>query len=318
MAEPIQKCANSKIFRISLVCSLFLLNGCDRTISLKKAAQFHQTGVDRYKRSDYHLAIGPFETAFLLRKQFLGPTDRDTIASGQFLLVCLDSNGASEKALKIGSDYLSEIEGLSGKESLQYAQIETFLGNVQSGLKKHTQAVHSLRHAKEIYVKELGETNEDSLTAMHNLNLALSHAGMLDEAVKEETKLLGLKRSSLGDKHRETIKSISNLAFAFSKRGNHERATELHEESLALRKEIFGLNHPETQIAKVNLAVAYSRTGQLEKAVVLCRQGYEFFRGYYPEGHSEIRWSALNLRNLLSDSGQTDESTRLTELYDFD
>lgn len=312
----------TKIFRMGFMIPILfvglLTSGCERTRELSRASTLQGQGVEHYDNSDYHKAIPPLREAFDIRIAHLGAVHEETISTGQYLLICLDSNGDDHEALKTGKKYLKKIEAASGSESLPYAKIETFVGTAQADLGQFDEAIVALRHAKKVYIDTLGKRHEDVLLAMHNLNFVLAQAGYVEEALEKEGELLDLKRDVLGAEHRDTIKSITNLAFALSKNGEHKRALALHEESMALRKKVFGEDHPETYVQIVNLGVSYSRVDRLEEGVQFCREGYEFFKSHYPEGHPDIRWAALNLRNLLSYTDQKEERENLTDLYELD
>ena len=307
-----------RVFYVFVVLTALISVGCERVASLNRATGLHNEGVSHYHDSDYHLALRPLKVSFELRKKHLGPVAADTVNTAQFLLTCLDCNGDDQVGFDIAKDYLVEIEQLSGKESHEYAEIETILGSLQADLGDFDQAIKLLRHAKDVYVTHNGETHEDSFLAMHNLNLVLARAGFTEEAIAGEEQLLAYRRQVLGDEHRETIKSMTNLAFALSKRGDFERAKDLHEESFQLRRKVFGEDHPETYVQLINLGISYNRLGQPEEGIEMCRGGYEFFLKHYPEGHPDIRWAALNLRNLLSFTEDNEEREMLTEKHNLD
>jgi tetratricopeptide (TPR) repeat protein len=110
----------------------------------------------------------------------------------------------------------------------------------------------------------LGSKHPDTLTSMANLALVYESQKKFDEAIKLESEVLEMSRSSssLGKAHPDTLSSIDNLANTYYKVGQFEEAVNLWSEALAIRKEVLGQLHPDTTENVSRLLLTYKELGK--------------------------------------------------------
>jgi Flp pilus assembly protein TadD len=163
------------------------------------------------------------------------------------------------------------------------------------------QAIQALRNAS-------GDEHPDTLSARHNLALALGDLGRLEEAEAEHRAVLEARVRVLGAEHPDTLSSRNNLAIVLRRSGRREEAEAEHRAVLEARQRVLGAEHPDTLSSRNNLAIVLVDLGRLREAETEHRAVLEARQQVLGAEHPDTLSSRNNLANVLRDLGRSQEA----------
>jgi hypothetical protein len=126
--------------------------------------------------------------------------------------------------------------------------------------------------------KELGDEDQETLSAFHVLAQIHYNQGRLSEAEETFRHNLAIRKKEPGVDHGITLKTMNSLARVYRRQGWHEEAEELFKQALAIRKNKWGADHPGTLTTMNNLAAVYDsqkrydEAEELYKHVLACQE----------------------------------------------
>ena len=192
-----------------------------------------------------------------------------------------------------------KIEGRFPKQPLVEAGLRITLARAYHGLGEYaTQARHG-RRALEIYRRELGETNAETLRAVNALGDAERHLGHAAEAVTLLKQSLETQQRVLGTQHTNTLRTMRLLAIAHLEGGQTNAARLLLEEALELATASVGKESELFADLLHNLAVVLAHEGKSFEAETIFRQVLALQRRLSTRDSAEVANILENLAAVL-------------------
>jgi eukaryotic-like serine/threonine-protein kinase len=161
-------------------------------------------------------------------------------------------------------------------------------------------------------VEEIGR----SFTGLPEVEAALRHAigdtyhslGLLDDAEKQLTAALEIRRRVLGDDHTDTLESMGSLATVLP---DKEKAESFFRKVLGAQRRVLGEEHISTLNTMHNLALALTEKEKRDEAEALFRDVLEAKKRVLGEEHFETAATMGALALLLCEKGNLPEAESL-------
>ncbi len=230
------------------------------------------------------------------------------------LLSSVDPENAQGKEVLVRDvlDIASQkIENRFENAPLVEAAVRKTLGNTYEGLGRYNIALEHIEPAFDIYNKELGENNSQTINVMANLSSIYYHLNMNDKAILLGKKVLEIRQETLGLEHPLTTVALNNLASLYSDTGKYKEA-----EILFLKILKPYLENPDMIDSSMlnsinNLAQIYTVTGRYEEAEKLFTIALEHKINNWGKKHPDTIKSMLNLALLYKQTGQINKAENL-------
>ena len=154
-----------------------------------------------------------------------------------------------------------------------------------------------------------GEDHPDTITAMNNLAITLSHQGKLEETGVMMKEILEKSRHILGEDHPTTITAMNNLASTYRNQRRWQEAETLQVRVMEARKRVLGEEHPDTLASMSNLASTYSNQGRWQEAETLQVREIETRLKVLGEEHPDALTNMAESRTIArSEEGHSDHN----------
>ena len=138
-----------------------------------------------------------------------------------------------------------------------------------------------------------------------------SALGEYQEAEKQFSRALEIRRRVVGEEHPETLTSMYDLAKALNRNGKLRESERMHRRALELRRRVLGEQHPETLMSLSEQGCILRDMGKLQESEKVLRQALEMqlrILGDQDRGTLHSMWSlACTLREL----GKFDEAEEM-------
>jgi tetratricopeptide (TPR) repeat protein len=239
------------------------------------------------------LAVLQFERALMQRREVLGPTHPDTLASMGDLAEAYEEAGRSADALPLFEEVLTAKKIHLGPDHPSTLTTMANLGFAYREAGQPTKALPLIEEALQGRQAKLGPDHPDTLGSLDNLALAYWDAGRLDEAIRLHERALNGREIKLGRNHVDTLATMSNLAQEYQAANRLPDALPLLEQVLAGWKDKLGPDHPRTLTGMNNLALAYQAGDRLADAVRLFEEALKSLETKFEPDHP-FTLSALN------------------------
>ena len=173
-----------------------------------------------------------------------------------------------------------------------------------------TQEIHA-RRAAELYARELGETNVQSLRMMAALGDAERHLGRGTEAVRQLQHVLEIEERVFGPAQTNTLRTMNLLGVAHANAGRSDLGEALLKE--ALRRAEGGPAHESPLVSELlnNLAILLANDDRLAEAEQVCRRDLALAKKRGGPAHLLTLRSTFHLASVLLEEPKYAEAERL-------
>ena len=200
---------------------------------------------------------------------------------------CLRVLEAREKVLGAGHrDVLASLNMLT--------HLEIFRGNFSRARELGLRAVAESE-------KHLGESDEETLMACHNMGSVLSDLDFREESEAYYRRAVEGRTKLFGEDNEATLRTLNNLANLIHERGDLDAAERLHRKILHDKTRALGALHGSTLRSAHNLAEVLVEKGELPGAEDLYRRALEGGVQSRGPGHRETLLSVTRLSCLYAD-----------------
>ncbi len=179
------------------------------------------------------------------------------------------------------------------------ASVRRTLGELHLSLGQPREAEPHLLRARELFVREVGETDPETLVTKRLLAELVLAQGHFDKAWEEASALVAAQRAALGADDPEVWKSEGLLARADMARGDYS-AAEARLERLV--DSPVGVEPPSEARIELEglLAEAYTNQRRWPEVVAIARRVLAYQRQSFGPGHPELARTLMTLGNALS------------------
>ncbi len=188
------------------------------------------------------------------------------------------------------------------------ALLHNTIGRTYQGLGRNDEAVKQHAAALEIYTREFGQENLDTLSTMSALFVAYKEQGNHAEAEALVRKELEIERRILGPDHERALQSAHNLGAVLSDQKKFAEAEPLIRQALEGRLRLFGERGRMTLFSKTNLANVLMAQKKCAEAEALLREVLEAQETLYEKDHTDRLSTMNNLVALLVSQGKFAEA----------
>jgi serine/threonine protein kinase len=259
------------------------------------------------------IAADQFERARAIYTQRLGPDDRNTLVSMNYLANSYLALGRHVEALKLREQTLALQQAKLGPDHPETLVTITSLANSYHALGRHAESLELREQMLALTQAKLGPDHPATLQSMNNLANSYYNLGRHADALKLREQTMPLMQAKLGPDHPDTLKSMHNLAISYCALGRHAEALKLREQTLALRQAKLGPDHPDTLLSMNSLANSYNAMGRDGEALELQKQTLALQQAKLGAHHPDTLASMHNLANSYHALGRHAEALTLGE-----
>ena len=162
-------------------------------------------------------------------------------------------------------------------------------------------------------MREYGEYESITLTALNNLAVLYSECGLYDKALAIHQRVYAIRAQQYGEDSAEILQTLGNLAVTYVHIGNYQKAFELNEKNYLLRSRLYGEKHPDTLTALSNLASSYGHLRQYDKALELHKRVYDIRLEILGGKHPDTLAAMSRIAYSYSDLEQYDKAIELNK-----
>ena len=170
-----------------------------------------------------------------------------------------------------------------------------------------------LGRALRISRSHLGPDHHGTLTARHNLALALGRAGRIQEAAPRFEQLLADQQRVLGPDDPDTLQTRGNLAHCQGRLGRPQEAVSQFGELIDDCVRVLGPNHRDTLRNRANLASWLGEAGYIQEAIVQLEQLLADRQLVQGPDDPDTLANRNNLAHWLDQAGRTQEAANQLE-----
>jgi len=275
---------------------------------LDRAAVLHTLGTT-------YLALGKFEqaeqhlrAALDLRREGLGPTHPDSLASEVELARTVYQRGEVEAGEAALRSALASCESALGPDHPQTLSAALELAVAAADRGEYDEAETLIRRAVDGRIAVFGPEHPATLAAEEDLAVLLRRQGRYDDAEAMQRGIIAVKEKLLGADHPVTAASVSHLASVLFRKGDLDAAEALFRQVVEVRRDRYGPEHPATLRAMGNLAIALSRQGRYEEAAAVGREQVDGMRRVLGPDHPDTMIGENNLANTYRRWGRLEEA----------
>ncbi|MEZ6243289.1 MAG: serine/threonine-protein kinase [Phycisphaerales bacterium] len=205
------------------------------------------------------------------------------------------------------------IEGRFKDAPLVEANLRLTIGKAYLKLGRIDDAEAHLNRAFELYARELGERDEQTLLSRMTLLEIQSERADFAGAEASRKELLELQREVLGEDHEQTIATINNLGVALLNQGRYAESESLLKTALERRTRVLGARHAQTATTMNNLAAVYMYTGRPTDAAELMAHALDILREVSGDANPQTMQTMVNLGITCANTGRTDDAIDMLE-----
>jgi eukaryotic-like serine/threonine-protein kinase len=187
----------------------------------------------------------------------------------------------------------------------------TVLGNlagVQRRLGEFDAALANYHEVLATRMEHMGERHLSTLSALHNLGLALLDVNEVVEAIEVLERALGLRMEVLGPDHDSTLATMNTLGMALSRSGRNAEAIELLEHVVEYRIRTYGENNPAVARSMNNLARSLQRENRFYEALELMERATAILMNTRGADHHETLVLRSHMGRMKLVGGHVEEA----------
>ncbi len=265
-----------------------------------EAVARHDLGVTFRLIGELHKSELQLRRALELRKETLGMTHNDTLATQNSLAVLLGALGKKAEAFGLYEETLKLQKAKPGSEDdpLTYAYMENLAAAYFSN-KQVDLAVSLLEEALSNQKRLLPPSDHALLHSMCNLGTTYVSVGKYDAGLSLLEEGCELQTRSFGRDHSETLHLMHLLARGYENSCKLDLALPLFRETMELRKSKLGLDHPDTLESSFALARTIQLSGRPQEALPLLDENFRLRKEKLGPDHFRTLESMNSLGNCL-------------------
>lgn len=193
----------------------------------------------------------------------------------------------------------TEVETGLAKDPTLQAQMMHVMGNAYKNLGLYPRAQSLLEQATELSRRNLGASNQETLSAMNDLAWTLNQEGRSADAEKLGRETLAVQRRVLGPEHPDTLGTMMTLTATLGAEGRLREAETLARETLEVQRRVLGVDDTGTVSTMNNLAVLLGSQGKFAEAESLFREAADIQRRVLGPENLKTLSSSDNLAETL-------------------
>lgn len=217
-------------------------------------------------------AIRHLERAVLLRRQFSGDRNPDTLTARSRLARAVLASGDRARARALATEVLAAQRAIHGDRTPATIAALYDMATLELALANFAEAERLFTHMAELRSQTLGPRHPDTLLSLHSLGIALFRREAYTRAIALLTDVVELRRQVRGNDHPETMESRSALASAYVLGGQGAKAVPLLRGVLDWQQRVLGPIHPATLATRNALGDALSSSGSLTEGAAVLRE----------------------------------------------
>ena len=206
-----------------------------------------------------------------------------------------------------------KIDGRFAGQPLVAAAILDTLADTYRSLGEYALMQHHAERSIEIYRRQLGEEDPQTLAGRGRLADALFQQGKIPEAESLSRTVLALQGRVSGPEHPDTLRTMETLGNVLIWAHKFPEAEQLCAQTVTLEKRAFGPEHPRTVGSLVNLAEVYSNELRYAEAEALLLQAWEIRRRVIGPDHPDTLDSMNHLGMLYEREGNFPAARQIIE-----
>ncbi|MGY6631248.1 MAG: tetratricopeptide repeat protein [Wenzhouxiangella sp.] len=246
--------------------------------------------------------------AWNLRRELLGPTHPETLASQRSLASAMNADDNTPSALELirsTYDHASQALGPRHPETLAAGHV---LGGTLFADARLDEAAEVLAHTLKNREQVLGPEDPETLNTAASLAVALARTGHLEAAGDLFERVFRTRLEVLGETDSRTLTSANNLAIFRFQTGDIEHALEMFSVTADMALRIWGQNHPSTLLYQFNRAQALHNRGRYDEALHLHSLVWETRARLLGPVHSNTLTSSAQVAEVLYQMERYDEA----------
>ena len=276
---------------------------------LKKLANPDDRITLENKKAEILILAGRFDEAERqlesLAARTLSPRQRLITQSNRgFLLL---HRGRNDLALTTFQDALANIETETFQNSLEVAQLLSYLGNLYLATGEYSQAEEQLRMALAIRQNLVDEKNELIAASYNDLGLVYSTTDA-NKALDHYEKALAIYENIHGKEHPKIAIANTNIGFVYRTLEFYGDAINNFESALDIWQKIYPQAHPTKAFIYFNLGQTYVKMRDETSAEDFYEKALNIYKESYGRKHPEIGTVLNAIGKLKLASAQYDEA----------
>jgi tetratricopeptide (TPR) repeat protein len=180
--------------------------------------------------------------------------------------------GDSEAAEDYARQALASAVNVYGEDHPVTIGSRSTLANALRFDGRNEEALPILRTVHEQFLATLGNDNQVTLAAAHDVAGTLARLGQYEEAERIHLETLDHRRRVTGDRSLPVANSLGGLGIVYTNTDRWDQAIESYTEALAILRDRVGDGHPQYATNLSNLATAYERANDFENAAKVLRE----------------------------------------------
>lgn len=189
-------------------------------------------------------------------------------------------------------------------------KLQNVLADVSLKLGNRSTASVLYKSAMEIFARELGENDPQTLETTSNYTRTLES---VDERVKIAFIVKQEAEKALGENHRVTLLSMYNYAMALRSQNRLPEAEEVMKVTLDRRRKLFGVTNLDTLAAVNYYAWILRLMDRNVEALGLCEEAYRVSVQMYGKDHPTTLGSLSNYAGAMLSTGNAKGARKLSE-----
>jgi eukaryotic-like serine/threonine-protein kinase len=207
-----------------------------------------------------------------IRRQALGPSHPDTLASASDLGRTLSSEQRDQDAEKLLRETLAAQQRVLGPEHPDTLTSMHRLANSLIGQKRYSEAEQLHSQVLEKRRRVLGPDHSDTVASMDNMAFVFMMEERFPEAEKMQRDSLAIAQRVQGADHPDTLDSINRLARILSLEKKFPEAEKVQRDGLDIQMRVMGPDHPLTLRSLNNLRDILMKENNYPEAENVSRQ----------------------------------------------
>lgn len=203
------------------------------------------------------------------------------------------------------------IHGRFTDRPLLEAAIRTTLAETYHSLGELAAAENHFRRALDLYRRELGETDHNTLYVARKYSVTLSDRGFNEQAESLARRFLAIHLQVHGAEHPDTLEAMYDVAVPLFLKGERAAGIAMLVQALDVCRRKLGAQHPHTLKVMNQLGIFYSQTDKPQMAQKLLAQALELRKRMYGVRHLSTITVMNNLAALYADMGRLTEAEPL-------
>ncbi|HEX5229014.1 MAG TPA: serine/threonine-protein kinase [Bryobacteraceae bacterium] len=213
------------------------------------------------------------ERALELRRRALGPNDRETQSTAQYLAQAYITLGKYDKADPLVGQAVKVLKRDRGeRDPATIAAIGQLANLIAERRGDFSRAEILASQALDLSIRTHGPDAPETVKAMNSLAVQYTNDGKYAKAEALYKKSIELHRRQLGPEHPDTLTNINNLGVVYRQEGKYAEAEVEIKTALESRRRLEGDQHLDTIASMNSLGLLYQAEGKFEAAEKLFQQ----------------------------------------------